>query len=153
MIVSFKIFESSVMATMGKSFDFDSDVKLPDSFYISSLDKRIKVSWNDRPKTIDDEGHDFVGRLKRYKIADNVSDYLKLFQKSFSDILPIEVDEKIEETDKCCIHLIDRDVYILFNIKGSKWYPKIFIRTILPNEPKDYDEYWVFEVDDSFYLV
>ena len=146
MIVSFKIFESSLMATMGRALDFNFDVKIPDSFYISSLDKRIRVSW------YDSQDHDIIKKMKRWHKAHSVSDYLKLIQKAFSDILPMDEKDKVVEEDKCVLHLMDRNLYVLFNIKGSRWNPKIHIITILNNEPEeDYDI--IFEVDDSFYLI
>lgn len=144
MIIDFNLFESSLASTLGKAFSFEYDTTLPTYFYISSLDKRIKVKWHHHPVN-----HNIIERMKRYQRAESVSDYLRLIQKSFSDIFPLE--EEIKKDQKYCIYLMDRKFYILFKLDGTIWYPSIEIITILPHEPVEC--YVIFEVDDTYYLI
>lgn len=146
MITNFKLYEYSLASHIGKAYTFDPNMKLPWIFNLSCYGgKKIRVNWNDN------KDHDIIQRMKKYQRAESVSDYIKLFEKAFSEVIP-----EIEEKNKLySIYFMERNFYILFEMRsGILWdlsKPAIKIITILPYEPYNADT--VFEVDDTYYLV
>jgi hypothetical protein len=83
-------------------------------------------------------------------------DFITLVKKSLNLFVP-EIKEKGK---KYCIHLTDRDVYILlFVFNRPMWafsseLPIIYIETILPQPPDTrFEDIDIFDVKDDFFLV
>lgn len=156
MITKFKIFEGMMMDEVktkspeiidyiNQHKDFKDDNYLPAVLNISSYDKKLRIEWNN-----DEKKHNIIARIKKFGKVKSVTDFTILMNKSFT----IVIDEILKEKgNDCCIHLIDRGVYIFFHVFDKLFWgsdPAILIISIYPNPPEFYDK--MFNVDDSLFL-